>query len=170
VGLLYSAGCGKCGLTIHSTGPKLAGYHFVILATKYGPFNRGVIHIGIEDRGLSRALGILGCILLAYALVDFLSFYLPLLSIFQQILIHPEPADPRLIAGEISSSIVSQFISSIYYIVPIIFISLASFKYKLATKWYTLFLRVFGFFLLLTPIANSIIGVYVLYLSWRKHV
>jgi hypothetical protein len=119
---------------------------------------------------LSKVLGIIGCILLAYSFVDFLSFYLPLLSLFQQIMISTEPADPRLIAGEISSSMVYQIFSSIYYLVPVIFISLASFKYKLTTKWFKLWLRLFGFFLLLTPIANSIIGIYVLFLSWRKHV
>jgi hypothetical protein len=120
-------------------------------------------------KGLNKILGIIGCILLAFSLVDFFSLYLPLVSVFQQMMLSPEPADPRLIAGEISSSVVSQALSSVFYIAPIVLISIASFKYKLATRWFKLWLRIFGVLLLLTPIANSLIGIYVLFLSRRKH-
>ncbi|MDT0583861.1 hypothetical protein [Brumicola blandensis] len=73
-------------------------------------------------------------------------------------------------AGQISQEIVLQMVSSFHYLIALILISMAAFKYRLTTRWFTLSLRIFGVILLLTPIANSLIGVYVLFIGWKKPI
>jgi hypothetical protein len=119
---------------------------------------------------LSKWIAILGCLFLSLCIVDFFSLYAPLISLLQQIVMFNEPGDPKIIAGTISTAIVSQLISSVFYIVPLTLCSVASFKFKVNAKWYKVILRVFGVVLLLTPVINSVIGIYILYLGFRKTV
>ena len=109
---------------------------------------------------IGKVLGLIGCCLLIVSIFDFLSLYLAFLNLYQQAIISGK-ADPRVMAGRISQEIVLQVISSFHYLIALVFISVAAFKYRLATRWFTLLLRIFGVILLLTPIANSLIGVYV---------
>jgi hypothetical protein len=118
---------------------------------------------------MDKTLGLVGCCLLAVSVLDFLSLYSVLLSLFQQAMIHGE-ADPRTMAGQISQEIVLQMVSSFHYLIALILISIATFKYRLTARWFTLSLRIFGVILLLTPIANSLIGVYVLFIGWKKPI
>ena len=136
---------------------------------KYLSSYRGVgvvVQTGVLQ--LSKWIPIAGCLFLVISIVDFLSLYVPLLSLLQQTLVFNEPADPRVIAGTISTSIVSQMVSVLIYVIPIVLCSMASIKYKFDARWYKITLKVFGFILLLTPIINSVIGVYILFLGFRK--
>ncbi|WP_412970786.1 hypothetical protein [Glaciecola sp. MF2-115] len=117
---------------------------------------------------MSKWFAVAGCMFLSISIVDFLSLYAPLVSLLQQNLVFNEPADPRVIAGAISSSMVSQMASVLFYIIPILMCSMASIKYKFDARWYKITLKIFGFILLLTPIINSVIGIYVLFLGFRK--
>ena len=116
---------------------------------------------------IGKVLGLIGCCLLIVSIFDFLSLYSAFLNLYQQAMISGK-ADARLMAGRISKEIVLQMISSFHYLIALVFISVAAFKYRLATRWFTLLLRIFGVILLLTPIANSLIGVYVLFIGFRK--
>jgi hypothetical protein len=117
---------------------------------------------------LSKWIATAGCLFLSISIVDFFSLYAPLFSLLQQTFVFNEPADPRMISGTISSSMVSQMASVLIYIIPIVLCSMASIKYKFDARWYKIILRVFGFILLLTPIINSAIGIYILFLGFRK--
>ncbi len=116
---------------------------------------------------MGKILGLIGCCILAVSILDFFSLYSALLNVYQQASISGE-GDPRTMAGQISQELVLQMVSSGRYLIATVLISVAAYKYRLTAKWFTLSLRVFGVVLLLTPIANSLIGIYVLYLGWKK--
>ena len=120
-----------------------------------------------EVPNIGKVIGLIGCCLLTVSILDFLSLYSAFLSLYQQAMLSGK-ADPRAMAGQISQEIVLQMVSSVRYLIALVFISVAAFKYRLATRWFTVSLRIFGVVLLLTPIANSLIGIYVLFIGWRK--
>ena len=117
---------------------------------------------------MSKWIALSGCLFLSLSVIDFFNLYFPFVSLLQQALVFNEPADPKVIAGTISTSIVSQMASAFIYVVPIVLCSIASIKHKYDARWYKTTLKVFGFILLLTPIINSIISIYILFLGFRK--
>lgn len=112
----------------------------------------------------------LGCLFLIVAILDLFQFYSLLVLVLQQLVLFAEPSDPKLIAGSISAGIVTQLVSPPLYILPLIFCSIASFKYKLQANWYKRLLKVFGVVMVLTPPINTLIGVYIVFLGWRKNI
>lgn len=119
-----------------------------------------------------RILGLIGLIALIPiipALLTCVSFVLAVFSTVITLSTTGGSADPKILAGEISTFLVQQIVSIIVLLPGLILVSLASLKFKVNANWYKKVLRVMAWLSTLCLPLLVFVGIYLHWIN-RKTV